>query len=70
MPFNLERTLAYHQRTKHGFSRYARGPARLDGATQPNPCRRYDGAPLVALEPVPAGDSPGLPGASWPPTTG
>ncbi len=58
MPSSLEQTLGYHERTKHHFGRYARGPARLDWATQPDPFRRYEGAPLVALDAVPAEDSP------------
>ncbi len=58
MPASLERILEYHERTKHHFGRYARGPARLDWATQPDPFRRYEGAPLVALETVPAEESP------------
>jgi len=58
MPSNLERILDYHERTKHHFGRYALGPARLDWATQPDPFRFYEGAPLVALEIVPDEDSP------------
>jgi SagB-type dehydrogenase family enzyme len=58
MPTDLERTLKYHERTKHHFGRYAPGPARLEWATQPDPFRRYQGAPLLALEKVPAEDSP------------
>ncbi|GAB1257737.1 SagB/ThcOx family dehydrogenase [Aurantivibrio plasticivorans] len=39
----------YHQRTKHHFSGYAKGPETIDWDNQPNPFRRYDGAPLVEL---------------------
>jgi len=46
---------AYHQRTKHQFQRYAAGPGYLDWATQPDPFRRYDGAPKVVL-PLREGD--------------
>jgi len=37
--------IAYHERTKHQPERYARGPHGLDWATQPNPFRRFTGAP-------------------------
>jgi len=45
----VERTLAYHQRTKHHLHRYARSPGYLDWATQPDPFRTYAGAPRVEL---------------------
>ena len=41
--------ISYHERTKHQPERYARGPHGLDWATQPNPFRRFAGAPLVRL---------------------
>lgn len=41
--------LRYHESTKHYFNRFARSIGYLDWATQPDPFRRYDGAPLVAL---------------------
>lgn len=41
---------AYHERTKHHLDRYARSLGYLDWANQPDPFRRYDGAPLVRLE--------------------
>ncbi len=41
--------MAYHERTKHHFHRYATSPGYLDWATQPNPFRRYPGADLVQL---------------------
>jgi len=40
----------YHERTKHHFERYARGPGFLDWATQPDPFRHYQGAPRLPLE--------------------
>lgn len=43
----------YHRRTRHAPQRYALGPAFLDWESQPNPFRRFDGAPLTLL-PVPA----------------
>ena len=41
--------LAYHQRTKHSLNGYAAGPDTLDWDAQPDPFRRYVGAPLTAL---------------------
>jgi SagB-type dehydrogenase family enzyme len=41
--------LAYHERTKHHYSRYAASLGYLDWANQPNPFRRYEDAPLVRL---------------------
>ncbi len=40
---------AYHQRTKHRLDGYAAGPDTLDWDAQPDPFRRYAGAPLTAL---------------------
>ena len=42
---------AYHEQTKHDFGRYATGPMDLDWATQPEPFRRFAGAPVLPLEP-------------------
>jgi SagB-type dehydrogenase family enzyme len=39
----------YHERSKHRLDRYAPGPRGLDWANQPDPFRRYDGAPLTGL---------------------
>ena len=41
--------VAYHERTKHHYHRFAASLGYLDWATQPDPFRRYDGAPLVRL---------------------
>jgi SagB-type dehydrogenase family enzyme len=41
--------LAYHEGTKHHYSRYAASLGYLDWANQPNPFRRYEEAPLVRL---------------------
>jgi len=59
---------AYHQETKHHFQRYARSLGYLDWAAQPDPFRRYHGAPLVPLlfsecEPAPPYDDLFRPGA-------
>lgn len=40
---------AYHQRTKHRFERYARGPDTLDWDAQPEPFRHFAGAPRIGL---------------------
>lgn len=39
----------YHTRTKHHPQRYAASLGYLDWATQPDPFRRFDGAPTLAL---------------------
>ena len=41
--------LAYHARTRHRFDAYAEGPGQLDWDAQPDPFRRYPGAPLWEL---------------------
>ena len=46
----IERTLAYHQRTKHHLHQYARSPGYLDWATQPDPFRTYAGATRIELD--------------------
>jgi SagB-type dehydrogenase family enzyme len=46
---DLETVLRYHERTKHHFNRFAAGPGGLDWANQPDPFRRYAGAPLTRL---------------------
>ena len=55
---SLATTLAYHERTKHLPGRYARSLGHMDWATQPDPFRRFTGAPLMALDLIPAGDRP------------
>lgn len=40
---------AYHQRTKHQFGAYARGPEYLDWDNQPAPFRRFSGAEVTPL---------------------
>ena len=52
-----EVVIAYHERTKHHFYRYAAALGYLDWATQPNPFRRYAGAELVYL-PLPKAGCP------------
>lgn len=41
--------IAYHERTKHHFGRYAASLGYMDWATQPNPFRRFEGTDLVRL---------------------
>lgn len=55
---SLQRTRQYHQRTKHHLQVYARSPGYLDWATQPDPFRRFEGAPLVALDHPQMGEAP------------
>ena len=45
----LEVVMRYHQETKHHFFRYARSLGYMDWANQPDPFRRYEGAPLSVL---------------------
>ena len=44
-----EGVVAYHERTKHHFHRFAASPGHMDWATQPDPFRRYQGADVVRL---------------------
>jgi len=55
---------AYHERTKHHYHRFAASLGYLDWATQPDPFRRYDGAPLVRLRVIDSGD-PGRTRPYW-----
>src|SRR5574340_1091553 len=45
----VEQVMHYHIRTKHHYNRYARSLGFLDWANQPDPLRRFHGAPLVRL---------------------
>jgi SagB-type dehydrogenase family enzyme len=54
----LEAVMRYHERTKHHFNRFAPGPGGLDWANQPDPFRRYKGAPLVRLPILQADEEP------------
>jgi SagB-type dehydrogenase family enzyme len=55
---DLQTVLRYHRETKHHFRRYARGPGYLDWANQPDPFRRYRGAPRVPLPRLAPADDP------------
>jgi SagB-type dehydrogenase family enzyme len=54
----LEEVMRYHERTKHHFARFAPGPGQLDWANQPDPFRRFEGAPLTRLPLLAADDEP------------
>src|SRR5213594_4013120 len=45
----IDRVIRYHIQTKHHFNRYARALGYLDWANQPDPFRRFEGAPLITL---------------------
>ncbi|MBI4719621.1 MAG: SagB/ThcOx family dehydrogenase [Planctomycetes bacterium] len=44
-----QQAVAYHQRTKHHFHRFAASSGFLDWANQPDPFRRFASAPLLRL---------------------
>ncbi len=46
---DIDAVVQYHEQTKHHPNRYARSMGYLDWATQPDPFRRYEGAPLFRL---------------------
>jgi SagB-type dehydrogenase family enzyme len=45
----LDVVRSYHERSKHHLRRFAASPGYLDWATQPDPFRRFGGAPQVEL---------------------
>ena len=57
-PDPVQVALGYHDRTKHHPQRYARALGYLDWESQPDPFRRFAGAPLVPLGMPPAPDAP------------
>ena len=54
----LDDIIAYHDRTKHHPERYANGPGGLDWANQPDPFRRFNGAPAFVLPRAGLDDTP------------
>lgn len=58
MPDAVADIVAYHERTKHRPKRYANGPHGLDWASQPNPFRRFTGAPVLRLPLDDSDDTP------------
>ncbi len=57
----LDVVMRYHQETKHHFSRSARAPASMDWANQPDPFRRFQGSPLIALPVLKPDEAPRSP---------
>ena len=53
--------LAYHERSKHYYERFAASLGYMDWANQPDPFRRFDGAPRLELPFVADDDSPRRP---------
>lgn len=54
----LDTVRHYHEVTKHHPQRYARSLGYMDWATQPDPFRRFEGAPCHRLEEVPVSVEP------------
>ena len=50
--------MTYHEETKHHFDRSARSLGYMDWANQPNPFRRFNGAPLIRLPLLPSNSNP------------
>lgn len=48
----VNKTFQYHERTKHNFNGYAKGPGYMDWANQPDPFRRFEGSRLFFLPPI------------------
>ena len=48
-PSSIQVVKQYHQQTKHEFNRFAKSLGYLDWANQPDPFRRFHGAPLISL---------------------
>jgi len=55
---SLAAVFRYHEETKHHFYRFARALGYLDWANQPDPFRRYHGAPLIPLPILASGEEP------------
>ena len=56
--YPLEVVMRYHQETKHHFFRSARSLGYMDWANQPDPFRRFEGAPLIPLPLLKPDDAP------------
>ncbi|MBW2523759.1 MAG: SagB/ThcOx family dehydrogenase [Deltaproteobacteria bacterium] len=54
----LAGAIRYHDRTKHRPGRFARSLGYMDWDTQPDPFRRYEGAPSLRLDEVAPTESP------------
>ena len=57
----LDVVMRYHQETKHHFFRSARSLGYMDWANQPDPFRRFEGAPLISLPLLKPDDAPRSP---------
>src|SRR5215510_9104723 len=57
----VDQIIHYHIQTKHHFHRYARSLGYLDWANQPDPFRRYEGAPLITLPLLKPDEQPASP---------
>jgi SagB-type dehydrogenase family enzyme len=57
----VDQVIQYHVQTKHHFNRYSRSLGFLDWANQPDPFRRFEGAPLVPLPLLQADEEPRSP---------
>ena len=53
-----EVVVTYHDATKHHLYRYARSLGYMDWANQPNPFRRFEGAPFIRLPLLPSDHDP------------
>ena len=58
---SILQVIGYHQQTKHHLYRYARALGYMDWANQPDPFRRYAGAPVVPLPILAEKDDPHSP---------
>jgi SagB-type dehydrogenase family enzyme len=54
----VDQVIRYHLQSKHHFNRYARSLGFLDWANQPDPFRRFEGAPLTSLPLLKADEEP------------
>lgn len=57
----VEQVMRYHVQTKHHYNRYARSLGFLDWVNQPDPFRRFEGAELIPLPLLTAGEEPASP---------
>ncbi len=58
---SVGRVIHYHIQTKHQFNRYARSAGFLDWTNQPDPFRRFEGAPLISLPLLKSDEEPRSP---------
>ena len=58
----IDHVIRYHVQTKHHFNRYARSLGFLDWVNQPDPFRRFEGAPLISLPLLKPDEPPLSPG--------